>query len=118
MELKCIYVLQVLQRTLRSAEHPTRGERTIGWYETRELAEKNMHADASLICEYVEGCEAYYPYALIERVPEGPYGTLLYNDDGDVQFYRWEDNADCTGGDYVPMGRPRELRGVVGFTMG
>lgn len=54
----------------------------------------------------------YYRYALIEKVPEGPYACGMENEDDAVKFFEWKD------GDYVEMERPKELKGVVGFTIG
>lgn len=94
-------------------------ERTIGWYQTFEDAEKSMKLNASVICDYVPKCLPYYPHALIECVPEGPYGAMLLDDtDKAVRFYRWKDNRNHDGGTYVRMKRPKSLRGTVGFTMG
>jgi hypothetical protein len=36
----------------------------------------------------------------------------MAGDEGDVMFFKWEN------GDYVGMERPKELNGIIGFTMG
>lgn len=119
-EIKCIYVLQVFERYKRDAEHPTREERTIGWYSTLESAVENLHVNKAVFAETVQ-CQLedgttidrpYYPYALIEKVPEGPYSCGMVGDEDDVKFFEWEN------GDYVEMERPKELKGTIGFTMG
>ena len=117
-EPQYIYVLQVFVRYKRDEDHPTREERTIGWYSTLESAVENLHANAAVFAEEhsIDGSERipFYPYALIEKVPEGPYacGTLGDIDCGDVLFYKWDN------GDYTEMPQPKELNGTIGFTMG
>lgn len=119
-ELKFIYVLQVYMRYKRDAEHPRRGDRTIGWYSTLESAIENLHANKDVFAETVphraeDGTTVYvpyYPYALIEKVAEGPYSCGMVGDTEDVTFFKWVD------GDYVEMERPKELKGTVGFTIG
>ena len=113
---KCIYVLQAFRRYIRNEENPTRGERNIGWYSTLDAAIENLHANKDVIAETMpdeDGIDyPYYGYALIEKVPEGPYACGLENEDDAVKFFEWKD------GDYVEMERPKELEGVVGFTVG
>lgn len=113
---KCIYVLQAFRRYIRNEENPTRGERNIGWYSTLDAAIENLHANKDVIAETMPGEDGidypYYKYALIEKVPEGPYACGLENEDDAVKFFEWKD------GDYVEMERPKELEGVVGFTIG
>ena len=113
---KCIYVLQAFRRYIRNEENPTRGERNIGWYSTLDAAIENLHANKDVIAETMpdeDGIDyPYYKYALIEKVPEGPYACGLENEDDAVKFFEWKD------GDYVEMERPKELEGVVGFTVG
>ena len=118
--IKCIYVLQVFERYKRDVEHPSYGDRTIGWYSTLESAVENLHVNKNVLAETVP-CQLedgttidipYYPYALIEKVPEGPYACGMAGDEGDVMFFKWEN------GDYVGMERPKELNGIIGFTMG
>jgi len=119
-ELKFIYVLQVFVRYKRDENHPTREERTIGWYPTLESAIENLHTNVAVFSEehsidVSDGwseCLPFYPYALIEKVPEGPYSCGMVGDEDDVKFFKWEN------GDYVEMERPKELVGTVGFTMG
>lgn len=119
METKYIYVLQVFERYKRDADHPRRCERNIGWYSTLESAIENMHRNKDIIAETVPRKTEngvvevpFYPYALIEKVYEGPYSCGTMGDGDDVLFFEWKD------GDYVPMKRPRELEGVIGFTLG
>ena len=111
-QVKEIFIIQVYKRNKRDEEHPTRGSRTIGWYSTFKDAEENLHANKDIFAEVMDDY-VYYPYALIERVPEGPYSCGICGDeDNDVKFYEWKD------GDYVPCERPKELQGVIGLTMG
>lgn len=113
---KCIYVLQAFCRYIRNDENPTREERNIGWYSTLDAAIENLHANKDVIAETMpdeDGVDyPYYQYALIEKVPEGPYACGMENEDDAVKFFEWK------GGDYVEMERPKELKGVVGFTIG
>lgn len=113
---KCIYVLQAFRRYKLDEEHPDYGERNIGWYSTLDAAIENLHANKSVIAETAMACNGveipYYKYALIEKVPEGPYACWMDNDDDAVKFFEWKD------GDYVEMERPMEFKGVIGFTMG
>lgn len=113
---KCIYVVQAFRRYKRDEEHPNLGERNIGWYSTLDAAIENLHANKDVIAETMpdeDGVDyPYYRYALIEKVPEGPYACGLENEDDAVKFFEWKD------GDYVEMERPKELEGVVGFTIG
>jgi hypothetical protein len=118
--IKCIYILQVFERYKRDAEHPSYGDRTIGWYSTLESAVENLHANVAVFAEedsidVSDGWSEripFYPYALIEKVPEGPYACGMVGDEGAVMFFKWEN------GDYVEMERPKELNGIIGFTMG
>lgn len=113
---KCIYVLQAFRRYIRNEENPTRDERNIGWYSTLDAAIENLHANKDVIAETMPDDDGvdypYYQYALIEKVPEGLYACGLENEDDAVKFFEWKD------GDYVEMERPKELEGVVGFTVG
>ena len=113
---KCIYVLQAFRRYIRNEENPTRDERNIGWYSTLDAAIENLHANKDVIAETMpdeNGVDyPYYRYALIEKVPEGPYACGLENEDDAVKFFEWKD------GDYVEIPRPKELKCVVGFTIG
>lgn len=113
---KCIYVLQAFRRYKRDEEHPVYGERNIGWYSTLDAAIENLHANKDVIAETMPDDDGvdypYYQYALIEKVPEGPYACGMDNDDDAVKFFEWKD------GDYVEMERPKEFIGVIGFTMG
>jgi hypothetical protein len=113
---KCIYVLQAFCRYKLDEEHPDRDDRNIGWYSTLDAAIENLHANKDVIAETMpdeDGVDyPYYQYALIEKVPEGPYACGMENEDDAVKFFEWKD------GDYVEMDRPKELEGVVGFTVG
>lgn len=138
---KEIFVLAMFKRYKRSEEHPTLGIEPVAWYKTLEEAIENLHLNAAYFCDYEAGCRPYNPYALIEkrtaanlrptpgehtfpfalveRVPEGPEGCGLLGDyDADVHFFEWKDNAEHTGGDYVPMERPKEFSGMISFTIG
>jgi len=112
----CIYVVQAFRRYKRDEEHPNRDERNIGWYSTLDAAIENLHANKDVIAETMPDDDGvdypYYQYALIEKVPEGPYACGMENEDDAVKFFEWKD------GDYVEMERPKELEGVVGFTIG
>ena len=113
---KYIYIVQVFRRYIRNEENPTRSERNVGWYSSKEAAIENLHANRHVFAETMpdeDGVDCpYYRYALVETVPEGPYACGLENDDDAVIFFEWKD------GDYVEIPRPKELEGVVGFTVG
>ena len=116
---KAIYVLQVFERVKRDEENPRRGERNIGWFSSLDLAKYCLHTNKDVIGEVmpVEGSGVecpYYLYALIEKVYEGPYSCGLQGDEDDVKFFHW----DVSISDYVEIPRPKELQGVVGFTIG
>ena len=115
-EIPCIYVLEVSRRYKWDKDHPRRDERRIGWFSTLESAVQNLHDNKDIFAETVPGENGEsipdYRYALIEKVYEGPYSCGTLGDTDDVMFFEWKD------GDYVEMERPRELQGVVGFTMG
>jgi hypothetical protein len=119
---KAIYILQVMKRFKRDENNPSRAERNIGWFSSLEAAIENLHTNKDVIGETVPtktkefGTVDYpfYPYALIEKVYEGPYSCGMQGDENDVKFFEW----DIATKDYVEIPRPKELEGIIGFTLG
>ena len=96
-----IYVIQALRLESYAS-------RNIGWYPSEDGAKRALLDNASVISEEVRGVP-YYPYALVEEVPQGVYPECS---EERMWFYRWDN------GTYVPCKRPERFNGVIGFTMG
>lgn len=103
---KVIYVIQVY----RFWDDNSIDSRNIGWQEDKDTAIDSLVTNSGVIADSV-GNAAYYPYALVEEVPNGIYPDCLEHR---VWFFEWDREKVR----YVPSTRPKDWEGVVGFTMG
>ena len=79
-----------------------RGIRTVGYFSKYEDALEVVTKNYGDIYE-----EGYYPYALIENVPEG-----LYKYDTEPQWFKWDIDG------YKQCDTPEEYKNTVGFGIG
>ena len=77
--------------------------RTVGYYPTLEEAREAVETNC---CDIYEA--GYYPYAMIEDVRPGLYGSAGSN----PIFFEWKD------GGYKEVKEPEEFAHLTGFTMG
>lgn len=77
--------------------------RTVGYYPTLEEAREAVETNA---CDIYEA--GYYPYAMIEDVKPGLYGSA----DSHPIFFEWKIDG------YKEVERPKEFDHLAGFTMG
>ena len=106
MPMENIFVAQAL----KSLDNDS-ATRTYGWFSTMDLAKESLLANADFVAEAtIAG--PYYPYALIEEVPEGICSIGIMMDIPVCKFYQYKD------GTYVEIPRPKKWDGIVGFTMG
>lgn len=91
--------------TIRSiAENEPSGSRCVGWFHECDIAIMCLVKDYADLWEL-----GFYPYAVIETVPEG-----LYPHDMNPLWFAWHDE---TKG-YEPIDRPESQRNIYGYGIG
>ena len=91
-------------RTLDTKNEKFRDSRNVGWYNDLQEADKvllNNYGDV-----YEDG---YYPYAIIEQVPQGLYPICET-----ALFYRWDKDKKR----YIQIEKPEELKHIINYSIG
>lgn len=111
--MNSIFVLQV-RRTLDKRNENYREVRNIGWFDTMDNAEVCLKANSSIFSD-----DGYYPIAVIEEVPEGPYSIGMYLENGNTKWFKLEGDKSCEHFNAVYVDAPELAKdGVIGYTMG